>query len=65
MHQHAKIFWGEDNVERANASANIKLMRDAFNDARMIDGTLTAIFERTGKGKVTYSAHQHTWSETQ
>ena len=52
-------------MERANASANIKLMQDAFNNARMIDGTLTAIFERTGKGKVTYSAHQHTWSETQ
>ena len=35
-----------------------------LKNAKLIDRQITAVFEQTGKGKVTYSNHQHTRSET-
>lgn len=64
MRRHAKVCWGEENVARADESANINASREALKNAKLIDGTITAVFERTGKGKITYSARQHTKAET-
>jgi hypothetical protein len=64
LHRHAKLCWGEENIARADEAKNIEEARRALKEAKLINGTITAVFERTGKGKVTYSARQHTKSET-
>jgi hypothetical protein len=64
LRRHAKICWGEENVARADDAKNIDDARQALKDSKLIDGKITAVFERTGKGKVTYSTSQHTRSET-
>ena len=64
LHRHAKICWGEENVARADEARNIEEACRGLKDAKLINGTITAVFERTGKGKVTYSVRQHTKSET-
>lgn len=64
LRRHAKICWGEEIIERAAESKNIEEARKALKEAKLVDGSITAVFERTGKGKVTYSARQHTRSET-
>jgi hypothetical protein len=64
LRRHAKICWGEENIARADEAKNIEQARQALKDAKLINGTITAVFERTGKGKITYAARQHTKSET-
>ena len=64
LRRHAKLCWGEENVARADEVKNIGEARLALKDAKVVNGTITAAFERTGKGKITYSARQHTKSET-
>jgi hypothetical protein len=64
LRRHAKICWGEENVARADEAKNIEEARQGLKDAKLINGTITAVFQRTGKGKITYSARQHTRSET-
>ena len=64
LRRHAKLCWGEENIARADEAKNIEEARRALKEAKLINGTITAVFERTGKGKVTYSARQHTKSET-
>jgi len=51
-------------VKEAAAAKDIASARDALKGAVQRDGSITAIFERTGKGKVTYSHCQHTNAET-
>ena len=46
------------------AAKDIASARDALKGAVQKDGSITAIFERTGKGKVTYSYCQHSKTET-
>lgn len=64
LRRHAKICWGEENLERADAAKNIEEARKILKNTKLIDGKITAVFERTGQGKVTYSNRQHTRSET-
>ncbi|KAF8869378.1 hypothetical protein BD779DRAFT_1614497 [Infundibulicybe gibba] len=54
MRKHAKSCWGleTDANEVRDTAASLK------------DGSITATFERIGKGKVTYSHQQHTKAET-
>lgn len=44
---------------------NITLAREALKGAELHDGSITAVFERSGKRKVTYSHKTHTAMETQ
>ena len=64
LRRHAKKCWGDENVAQADDAKNIDDARQALKDAKLINGRITAVFEKTGKGKVTYSTSQHTRAET-
>jgi hypothetical protein len=67
LHKHAKICWGVENVSEAlqmKKDFTIKDVRDSLGKAQLQDGTITAIFERNGKGNVSFSMKQHTYTET-
>ena len=67
MHKHAKICWGVEIVSKALQTRNeltIKEVRKSLSEARLQDGTITALFERTGKETVSFSMKQHTYMET-
>ena len=38
--------------------------REALKGAELRDGSITAVFEQTGKGKISYSHRTHTEQET-
>jgi len=51
-------------LEKSEEAPNIASARDALKKADLRDGSITAVFERTGKGKLTYSHRPHTKNET-
>lgn len=67
MHKHAKNCWGEENVSKAletKGKLSIDDVRKSLAQAKLHDGSITASFERKGKGRVTFSTRQHTYTET-
>lgn len=65
LKDHAKVCWGEDLVkEAAEAGSSINEIRTSLENANLEQGRLTAVFERVGKGKITYSHMPHTREET-
>jgi hypothetical protein len=67
LHKHAKNCWGVENVSKAlqtKKDFTIKDVRESLGKAQLQDGTITAIFERNGKGNVSFSMKQHTYTET-
>lgn len=67
MHKHAKNCWGGEIVSKALETKNdlsINEVRKSLGNAKLQDGTITASFERKGKGNVTFSTKQHTYVET-
>jgi len=67
MHKHAKICWGVEIVSKALQTKNeltIKEVRKSLSEAKLQDGTITALFERNGKETVSFSMKQHTYMET-
>jgi len=64
LRRHAVICWGEEIVKEAAAAKDIVSARDALKGAVQRDGSITAVFERTKKGKLTYSYRQHMKAET-
>jgi hypothetical protein len=67
MHKHAKICWGVEIVSKAlqtRAELTIKEVRKSLSEAKLQDGTITALFERKGKEVVSFSMKQHTYTET-
>ena len=54
LNRHAKMCWGEDIVRQATEAGNIESARQALKDAKLIDGSITAVFNRMGKGKITW-----------
>jgi hypothetical protein len=67
MHKHAKNCWGDEIVSQAletKGSLSIDDVRKSLAQAKLHDGSITASFERKGKGKVTFSTRQHTYTET-
>jgi hypothetical protein len=65
MRKHAKGCWGDTVVADACEGGNTKETRESLKNGKMgVDGSITAVFERTGKGKVTYSHRQHTQTQT-
>ena len=61
MRKHAKNCWGADTVLAADNAKDVGMARDILKQR---DSSITAAFERVGKGKVTYSHRQHTKTET-
>lgn len=63
LRTHAVKCWGLEAVEAANG-VSLADARTATKKGKLCDGSITAAFERKGKGKVTYSHRQHTKAET-
>ena len=64
MCRHVRRCWGEEALKAAEAAENIGKVRDMVVKALNETGTISAAFERKGKGMVTYSNQQHTKAET-
>jgi hypothetical protein len=62
LRKHAKVCWGEEAVAAADQTRNVDAAREALRKIK--DGSITEAFQRVGKGKVTYSHHQHTTTES-
>ena len=63
LRKHAKICWGSEAVERADNTRDVDAAREILSKTKLRDGSITAEFKRIGKGKVTFSARQHTTTE--
>ena len=63
MRKHAKKCWGEDIVATADKARNADEVRATTVKGALNPQSITAAFERRGKGKVTYSHRQHTKTE--
>jgi hypothetical protein len=57
--KHAKVCWGEEAVAAADNTKDVHAAREALSKIRLVDGSITAAFERVAKSKVTYSHRQH------
>jgi hypothetical protein len=65
LRKHAKRCWGEDVVGAADNAHTADEVRDTKIKEMLNPESITAAFERKGKGKVTYSHRQHTKTESQ
>ena len=63
LRKHAKRCWGDGVVTAADDVGNADAVRKSAPGGKMTAASITAIFERTGKGKITYSHAQHTKTE--
>jgi hypothetical protein len=63
LRKHALACWGEPAVKAVMDLANLKDARESVKGIKET-GSITAAFERKGKGKVSYSHRQHTKTET-
>jgi hypothetical protein len=63
MRKHAKKCWGDDVVASADKASNANDVRRTTVKGHLDPQSITAAFERKGKGKVTYSHRQHTKTE--
>ncbi len=61
--RHAKICWGVEAVEAANATKDLDAAREVLSKTKLRDGSILTEFKRIGKGKVTYKHTQHTTAE--
>ena len=52
LHVHAINCWGREIVDKSEDANSIESERQALKGAELCDGSITAVFERTGKGKV-------------
>src|SRR5882724_4812830 len=64
LRKHVKSCWGKDALEVGMAAGTAKDARESVVKEIKGSGSITAAFERKGKGKVTFSHHQHTKTET-
>jgi hypothetical protein len=64
LRQHTKICWGQETVAAAGSANNVSEARAVLGNTILKDGSITAAFERVGKGKVTFSHRQHTKAES-
>ena len=63
LRRHAKKCWGAETVKSADGTKDLEAARTILLKTNLHDGTITAEFERIGRGKVTYSHRQHTSTE--
>ena len=64
LQKHAKSCWGTKAVEAADKTKDVTKAHDSVVKLLLKDGLITAVFERVGKKKVSYSHQQHTKTET-
>ena len=64
LRKHARSCWGDDAIKAAEAAQDVNVARNSVVKSILETGSITASFERKGKGKVTYSNRQHTKAET-
>ncbi|KAG2756744.1 hypothetical protein P692DRAFT_20714955, partial [Suillus brevipes Sb2] len=64
MRKHVKSCWGDDVLQAADQAKDAQEVRTKIVGGILRNGSITASFERKGKGKVTYSHRQHTRTET-
>ena len=63
LHRHATRCWGAETVKSADGTKDLEAARAILLKTKLHDGMIMAEFECIGKGKVTYSHHQHTSAE--
>ena len=61
---HAKNCWGDEAVEAADSTQDLDSAHVVLAKTKLRDGSITAEFKHIGKGKVSYSHHQHTSTES-
>ncbi|KAG2085759.1 uncharacterized protein F5147DRAFT_588833 [Suillus discolor] len=64
MQKHVKTCWGDEVLQACDDAKNAEEVRTKIVTSILHSGSITASFERKGKGKVTYSHRQHTHTET-
>jgi len=65
LRKHARLCWGDEILGSADACGDLESARQGLDHAKMLkDGSITAAFERKGKGKVMYSHCQHNKAQT-
>jgi hypothetical protein len=60
LRRHAKTCWGQETVTAADNTRDVATARSVLEQAKGLNGSITAMFRRAAKGKVTYSHRQHT-----
>jgi hypothetical protein len=64
MRKHVEACWGQGALKAGMATGTAKDAHESVVNKLRGSGSITAVFERKGKGKVTFSHHQHTKTET-
>jgi hypothetical protein len=64
LRRHATKCWGAKIVSQADKANDLGVAREAIRGVELRDRSITAAFERTGKGRITYSHHPRTNAET-
>jgi hypothetical protein len=64
MRKHAKKCWGDEVVSSADKAKTVQEVRDTTVNGALNPQSITAAFERKGKGKVSFSHRQHTKTES-
>ncbi|KAG1836176.1 hypothetical protein DFJ58DRAFT_669914, partial [Suillus subalutaceus] len=64
MRKHTCLCWGDDVLQAADQAKDADEVQKKIVGSVLRNGSITASFERKGKGKVTYSHRQHTRTET-
>jgi hypothetical protein len=64
LRRHAKVCWSEEAVQAADGTRDVRAARDALQNIKTVNGSITAAFQRVGEGKVIYSHRQHTKTES-
>lgn len=66
LRKHVKLCkgWGEEVLKTVEEAENVQVAREKITDPFRRNGTITTLFERNNKSKVTYSPRAHTKTET-
>lgn len=65
LRNHAKVCFGEEAVEISDGYKDVTHLWEKYDGKGYLDPqSITACFERKGKGSVTYSTRSHTTTET-
>jgi hypothetical protein len=64
LRKHARLCWGEEALKAAEEAKDVNDARELVVKSILKSGSITALFERKNKKKVTYSNRQHTRTET-
>ena len=64
MWKHVRSCWGDEVLKAAGQAKNANEAREKIVGSFLRNGSITTSFKCSGKGKITYSHRQHTWTET-